>query len=133
VIFVPDYDVDTIQNTTFDGWYLDENCTVSVNTLTDYPSYDLTLYAKTKPNENYGLVILKGSINSEMWGTTIDAERFVIRSGVEYIIPETVETWGMEGNVTSVKVNGEVYTEDTILVENGKTYIVEVEAVAIEE
>lgn len=130
--FVLDYDEYLIQNTTFDGWYLDKNYTVSANTLTEYPSYDLTLYAKIKPNENYGLIILKGAlVSGDYWTFSIDVEKFAIGAGVEYIIPETVETWGMEGNVVSVKVNGVEYTKETIVIENQKIYVVEVEAVKV--
>ena len=37
---------------TIDGWYLDKDYTISIDTLTEYPSYDIELYAKTKCNFN---------------------------------------------------------------------------------
>jgi len=130
--FVVDYD-EEVENATIDGWYLDPNCTININTLTDYPSYDITIYANTKPNEGYGLVILKGTVDSDGWKFHIDVEKQAILANQTYTIPSVVEAFGDEGIVTSVKVNGVTYTEDEITIENSKVYIVEVEAIAIEE
>ena len=53
------------ENTTIDGWYLDSTYTTKIDTLSEYPSYRLPMYAKTVPNDGYGLVILMVSIEKE--------------------------------------------------------------------
>ena len=129
-IFIPEYDDEIIDNAHIDGWYLDENCTISVDYLTEYPSYDLHLYGKTKPNDNYALIIIEESITMEDdWTYGPHVTKTTVAAGEAFVIPTTVEIYGNEGVVTSVTVDGAAYNGSTLTVENGKIYRVVVSAV----
>lgn len=131
--FVPDYDYEEIDNTYFDGWYLDEDCTISVDTLTDYPSYDLYLYGKTKPNENYALVIIEQTFALNEYSSIGPmVEKTAEVAGTIYEIPTTVNVYGNEGIVDSVTVNGESYTSNSITLQNGNVYKIVMHATSIE-
>lgn len=127
--FAPDYLVEEIDNTYLDGWYLDKDCTISVDTLTDYPSYDLYLYANTKPNENYALIILEETVTAVgEWIFGPEVTKLSVEAGSEFVIPTEVEVYGNEGVVDSVTVNGIAYTESKLTVENGKVYRINISA-----
>lgn len=127
--FAVDYYEDEIDNVTLDGWYLDKDCTISISTLTEYPSYDITLYANNKPNENYALIIITETIKTEDdWIFGPEIEKIAVNINEEYIIPSVIDIYGDEGTVVQVKVNGEEYTANTITLENRKIYFVELQA-----
>ena len=131
--FVVDYE-NNVENTYIDNWFLDKANTIGISNLEDYPSYDVTLYAVTKPNEGYGLVILKGVANySGGWQMYLSVEREAFLANEQYVIPNVIEHWGNDMNVSNVKVNGETYTQQTITIENRSVYVIEVELTEISE
>lgn len=130
--FVPDYSVEDIDNAHVDGWYLDKECTISVNTLTEYPSYDLYLYANTKPNENHALIILEETVTmTDNWTLGPIVTKQAIEAGSEFVLPIEVDIYGNEGAVDSITINGVAYNESTLTVENGKVYRIKVSATEI--
>lgn len=114
-----------LDNTTIDGWYLDKDYTISIDTLTEYPSYDIELYAKTVPNEGYAVVVYTSNIKEE--GNLIS---FPENDIVVYNVSETASidlndfVDDPEATITSIKVNGQAHTGNTLTLEDGGYYIV---------
>ena len=131
-IFIPDYSIEEIDNAYVDGWYLDKECTISVNTLTEYPSYDLYLYANTKPNENYALIILEETVTTaDDWTLGPIVTKQAIEAGSEFVLPTELDVYGIEGTVDNITVDGVSYNESTLTVESGKVYRINVSATEI--
>ncbi len=116
-----------LDNTTIDGWYLDPECTISIDTLTEYPSYDIELYAKTVPNTGYAVVVYTATIKEE--GNLIywpESDTFVydVTQTQSINIADFVDD--PDATITEVKVNGTVVSNNTLVLASGGYYIVEI-------
>ena len=84
--------------------------------------------------KNYALIILNGNIKTvDDWTYSTNIDKQAIESDYEFAIPTEIEVYGIEGIVTSVSVNGEEYNESTLIVEEGKVYVIEVFANEVSE
>ena len=123
-----------VENTTIE-WYLDANYTKTVYTLGEYPSYFLPVYGKTVPNEGYGLVIEYGYVKDASGRRHItEVEKRTIPAGDYYTIPTSIKVKKScyinevcsyyDGDVEETKVNGVLFNDSSIQIENNKTYVV---------
>lgn len=117
----------TLENTTIDGWYLDPEYTISIDTLTEYPSYDIDLYAKTVPNTGYAVVVYTANIKEE--GNLIywpESDTFVYNVSETPSINIADFVDDPDATITEVKVNGTVVSNNTLVLASGGYYIVEI-------
>ena len=118
-----------LDNTTIDGWYLDPEYTISIDTLTEYPSYDIELYAKTIPDTGYAVVVYTSTIDYDGW-LMPDSDTIVYDvSDIHSInIADLVDD--LDTTITEVKVNGTVVSSNTLVLASGGYYIVEIKGTA---
>lgn len=143
-------DITAYENTTIDGWYLDEECTQRFESMT-MPSYHVNLYAKSKANEGYVVVVYDYQYEGEHNTAMIDNETVVLAIPTgEDTLSLTIPCYVSEHNdsynnledfdVTygTVVVNGENVTiptegEVTITLNEEGYYYIEVNSVLTEK
>ncbi|MGN0960765.1 MAG: hypothetical protein ACI4PF_01035 [Christensenellales bacterium] len=113
------YNVTPLEHTTIEGWYLDKECTIKF-TATQMPSYDLNLYAKSKADEGYAVIVYEYTykIENVTRGNSIATVVVAMPEGetsLELLIPAilkeaSIKPVGYTGKISKVNVNGENIT-----------------------
>ena len=128
-LFVPHDDImedEIVENTTLDGWYLDKDCTVSINTLTDYPSYDLSLYAKSKPNDGYAVIVYELNIKEEgnlFFWPDYETIAYEVNTNNSINLLDIVDE---NATIGDVYVNGSIHDARELAIEEGGYYLVKI-------
>ena len=114
-----------IENTTIDGWYLDPKYTQKIDTLTEYPSYDIELYAKTVPNEGYAVVVYTANIKEEgnlFWFPNSETIAYSVTDSPTIDLSHFVTE--PDATITDITVNGTVLNGTTTLELTNKGYYI---------
>lgn len=97
---------------TITSWYLDEECTIPATNITEFPSYDLDLYAKvTGVKEGYALI--RSKLTSS-YDYTVVQHKFIDVSEVTTMTLAQLKASFAPMIASNIKVNGTAVEDDYV-------------------
>ena len=125
------YNYSVAEGLVFDGWYLDPEYKVRLDSLEDCPSHDIIIYGKVSAVDANDTVVVTTAFIDTGYGTDIYVKFECVEKGSEYLF--NFETWNNKKvfyfgwkmfYFNDMTINGNEYKQDYLLVGNADKYYI---------